>query len=189
MQLYRNAQSHQRLAKQSKIASQRQYRVKEGDGFQELRQVIRSVTGETPQTRSETLKKAAELLRRLMRQHEAISRHESLPPLESSSVSPYEIDDGSHNSYEPLVIPDETWTSAIPPWTRNSSPMSDTSATSSMLDYQGHPQAEIHHIVGVGGDWNLVQPTPLQFPQTSFPAQWTLINSNIDQVPYYNGWE
>jgi hypothetical protein len=57
MQLYRNAQSHQRLAKQSKIASQRQYRVKEGDGFQELRQVIRSVTGETPQTRSETLKK------------------------------------------------------------------------------------------------------------------------------------
>jgi len=57
MQLYRGAQSCQRPAKHSKIASQRQYRVKEGDGFQELRVVIHSVTGETPQTRRETLKK------------------------------------------------------------------------------------------------------------------------------------
>ncbi|KAG2344526.1 hypothetical protein BDR05DRAFT_961931 [Suillus weaverae] len=189
MQLYRTAQSYQRPAKQSKIASQRQYRVKEGDGFQELREVIRSVTGEAPQTRRETLKKAAELLRQLSREHGAISRHEPLPPLEASSASPYEVDQGSHTSYEPLVIPNnETWTNAIAPWTRNSSPMSDTSTTSSMLEYQGHPQAEMYHVVGGGGDWNLVQPTPSQFRQSSFPAQWndlSLIHSNIDQVPYY----
>src|SRR6267154_698806 len=57
MQLYRGAQGSQRPIKHSKITSQRQYRVKEGDGFQELRDVIRSVTGEAPQTRRETLKK------------------------------------------------------------------------------------------------------------------------------------
>ncbi|KAG0703793.1 hypothetical protein DFH29DRAFT_418516 [Suillus ampliporus] len=188
MQLYRNAQSYQRPAKQSKIASQRQYRVKEGDGFQELREVIRSVTGEAPQTRRETLKKAAELLRQLSRDG-AISRHEPLPPLEGSLGSPYEVDQGTHTSYEPLVIPDtETWANAIAPWPRNSSPMSDTSATSSMLEYHGHPQAEVHHVVGCRDDWNLVQPTPLQFRQPSFSAQWndlSLIHSNVDQVPFY----
>ncbi|KAG1836360.1 hypothetical protein DFJ58DRAFT_865167 [Suillus subalutaceus] len=192
MQLYRGTQSYQRPAKQSKIASQRQYRVKEGDGFQELRLVIHSVTGETPQTRRETLKKAAELLQQLSKEHEAISRHEPLQPLEFSSESSYEIDEGSHTSYEPLAMPNnETWTNAIAPcqWTRNSSPTSDTSATSSMLEYQGHPQAEIHHVVGGGGDWNLVHPTPSQFRQTSFSAQWSLIHSNIDQVPYYKEWE
>ncbi|KAG1882634.1 hypothetical protein F4604DRAFT_1902027 [Suillus subluteus] len=195
MQLYRGTQSYQRPAKQSKIASQRQYRVKEGDGFQELRLVIHSVTGETPQTRRETLKKAAELLQQLSKEHEAISRHEPLQPLEFSSASPYhEIDEGSHTSYhdEPLAMPNnETWTNAIQvaPWTRNSSsPISDTSATSSMLEYQGHPQAEIHHVVG-GGGWNLVHPTPSQFRQTSCSAQWLLIHSNIDQVPYYKEWE
>ncbi|KAG1818455.1 uncharacterized protein BJ212DRAFT_1479467 [Suillus subaureus] len=145
---------------------------------------------ETPQTRRETLKKAAELLRQLSSEHEATSRHEPLPPLEFSSASPYEVDEGSHTSYEPLVIPNnETWTNAITPWMRNSSPISDTSATSSMVEYQGHPQAEIHHVVGGGGDWNLVQPTPTQFRQTSFSAQWSLIHSNIDQVPYYKEWE
>ncbi|KAG2079797.1 uncharacterized protein F5147DRAFT_762778 [Suillus discolor] len=92
MHLYRGAQSYQRPPKQSKIASQRQYRVKEGDGFQELKDVIRSVTGETPQTRRETLKKAAQLLQDLSREHGAISRHEPLPPLEYSSASPYEAD-------------------------------------------------------------------------------------------------
>lgn len=189
MQLYHGVQAYQRPAKQSKIASQRQYRVKEGDGFQELREVIRAVTGEAPQTRRETLKKAAELLRQLSREHEGISRHEPLPPLEISSASPYEVDQGSYTTYEPLVIPNnDTWTNAIAPWTRNSSPMSDTSATSSLLEYQGHSQAEIHRVVDVGGDWNLVQPTPSQFRQTSFSAQWndlSLIHSNIDQVPYY----
>lgn len=62
MQLYHGVQSY-RPAKQSKIASQRQYRVKEGDGFQELREVIRFVTGEAPQTRRETLKKGIPLLK------------------------------------------------------------------------------------------------------------------------------
>jgi hypothetical protein len=42
---------------------------------------------------------AAELLRQLSGEHKAISRHEPLPPLESSSASPYEIDEGSHMSY------------------------------------------------------------------------------------------
>ncbi|KAG2151421.1 hypothetical protein DEU56DRAFT_752330 [Suillus clintonianus] len=186
MQLYRDTQGYQRPAKQSKIASQRQYRVKEGDGFQELREVIRSVTGEAPQTRRETLKKAAELLRQLSRENEATSRHEPLPPLETS---PYEVDQGSNTSYEPLVIPNnEAWTNAISPWTRNSSPMSDTSATSSMLEYHGQSQAEIHYVVGRGGDWNLVQPTPSQFRQSSFSAHWndlSHVHSNIDQVPYY----
>lgn len=181
MQFQHGSQSHyQRPAKQSKITSQRQYRIKEGDRFQELREVIHSVTGETPQTRRDILKKAAELLRHLSREHAAmISRHGSLSPLVFSSALPYEVDEGS---YEPLVIPNETWT-------RNSSPMSDTSTTGLMLEYQGHPQAEIHH-VGVAGDWNLVQPTPSQFQQTAFPGQWndlSLFHSNvdIDQVPYY----
>ncbi|KAG1882628.1 hypothetical protein F4604DRAFT_1902019 [Suillus subluteus] len=189
MQLCRGTQSYQRPTKQSKIVSQRQYRVKEWGGFQELREVIHSVTGEIPQTRSETLKKAAELLRELSREHEAISKHEPLPSLEFSSASSYEIDEGSHTSYDPLVIPNEMWPSATAPWTRNNSPASDTSATSSTLEYQGHPQAEIHHVIGGGGDWNLVQPTPVQFRQTSSSAQWSLVQSNIDQVPYYNGWE
>ncbi|KAG1852010.1 hypothetical protein C8R48DRAFT_777609 [Suillus tomentosus] len=187
MHLYRGTQSYQRPAKQSKIASQRQYRVKEGDGFQELKDVIRSVTGETPQTRRETLKKAAQLLQDLSREPGAISRHEPLPPLEYSSASPYEADQRSHTTYEPLVIPNnETWTNAIA--SRNSSPMSDTSVTSSMLEYQGHPQTEIHHVVGGGGNWSLVQPTPSQFRHNSFPGQWndmSLIHSNIDRVPYY----
>lgn len=57
-----------------------------------------------------------------------------------------------------------------------------------MLEYQGNPQAEIHRAADGGGDWNFVQPTPSQFRQTSFSAQWndlSLIHSNIDQVPYY----
>ncbi|KAG2057709.1 hypothetical protein BDR06DRAFT_951328 [Suillus hirtellus] len=66
MHLYRGTQSYQRPAKQSKIASQRQYRVKEGDGFQELKDVIRSVTGETPQTRRETLKKGRLVLKQVL---------------------------------------------------------------------------------------------------------------------------
>ncbi|KAG2155812.1 uncharacterized protein EDB93DRAFT_53478 [Suillus bovinus] len=195
MQLYRGAQSYQRpVPKQSKIASQRQYRVKEGDGFQELKTAIRLITGETPQTRRETLKKAAELLRELSREHDGeISRHEPLPPLEfsSASESPYEAERESHTSYEPLVIPNnETWANAIVSRTRNSSPMSDASATSSMLEYQGYTQTEIHHAVGGGGDWSLVQPTPSQFRHVSFSTQcqWndlSLIHSNIDQVPYY----
>ncbi|KAG1818449.1 uncharacterized protein BJ212DRAFT_1576245 [Suillus subaureus] len=189
MQLCHGAQSYQRPTKQSKIVSQRQYRVKEGGGFQELREVIHSVTGEIPQTRRETLKKAAELLRQLSSKYEAISKYEPPPSLEFSSASPYETDEGSHTSYESLVMPNEAWTSTIAPWTRNSSPVSDTSATSSMLEYQGHPQAEIHHVVGGGDDWNLVQPTPSQFRQTSFSAQWSLIHSNVDQVPYYKEWE
>jgi hypothetical protein len=57
MQPYRGAQSYQRRTKQSKSVSQRQYRLKEGGGFQELRGVIFSVTGENPQTRGEILKK------------------------------------------------------------------------------------------------------------------------------------
>ncbi|KAG1742359.1 uncharacterized protein EDB91DRAFT_308383 [Suillus paluster] len=189
MQLYHNEQSYQRPAKQSKIASQRQYRVKEGDGFEELRKVIYSVTGEAPQTRRETLKKAAEVLRQLSRESEAISRHEPLPPLASSSASSYEVIQGTHTSYEPLIIPNnETWTNAIAPWPRNNSPMSDTSATSSMLEYHDHPQAEAYHMVGRGGDWNLVQPTPSQFRQSSFSTQWndpSLIRLNVDQVPFY----
>jgi hypothetical protein len=67
MQLYCGEQSYQRPGKQSKIASQRQYRVKEGDGFQELREVIRSVTGEAPQTRRETLKKGMLVLKYVLR--------------------------------------------------------------------------------------------------------------------------
>lgn len=182
MQFQHGSQSHyQRPAKQSKITSQRQYRIKEGDMFQELREVIHSVTGETPQTRRDILKKATELLRQLSREHvTTISRHESLSPLVFSSALPYEIDERSYTSYEPLVIPNETWT-------RNSSPISDTSTTSSMLEYQGHPQAEFHH-VGMVGDLDLVQPTPSQFQQTSFSAQWndlSLFDPNIYQVPYY----
>ena len=61
MQVYRNSHSNQRPVKQSKIQSQRQYRVKEGDGFQELRDVIRLVTGEAPQTRRDILTKGLEL--------------------------------------------------------------------------------------------------------------------------------
>ncbi|KAG1751204.1 hypothetical protein EDB19DRAFT_1280267 [Suillus lakei] len=177
---------YQRPAKQSKIASQRQYRVKQEDGFQELREVIRSVTGEAPQTRRETLKKAAELLQQLLRNHGAISRHGPLPRLEISSAPPYEIDQGSHMSYEPPVIPNEPWTNTIATWTMNSSSTSDKLATGSILEHHGHPQAEIHHVV-CEGDCNLVQPTPSQFQQSSFSAQWndlSLIHSNIDQVPY-----
>lgn len=68
--------------------------------------------------------------------------------------------------------------------------MSDTSATSSMLEYEyrGHPQAEVHHMVSGGGDWNLVQPTPSQFRQYSLPTQWNdLVHSSVDQVPFYVG--
>ncbi|KAG2058214.1 hypothetical protein BDR06DRAFT_994509 [Suillus hirtellus] len=183
MDLYHNAQSYQRPAKQNKIASQRQYRVKEGDGFEELKDAIRSVTGETPQTRHETLKKAAELLWDLSREHGTISRHEPLPPLEYSSASPYEADQESRAAYEP---PNKTWKNAIASRTRNSSP--DTSVTSSILGYQGHPQTEIHHIVGGGGNRSLVQPTPSRFRHNSSPGQWndmSLIHSNIDRVPYY----
>jgi len=57
MQVYCSTQGYQRPRKQSKIASQRQYRVKEEGGFQELRDMICLVTGEVPQTRRETLKK------------------------------------------------------------------------------------------------------------------------------------
>ncbi|KAG2359482.1 hypothetical protein BDR07DRAFT_1462515 [Suillus spraguei] len=189
MQSHRDAQSYQHPAKKSKIASQRQYREKEGDGFQELREAIRSVIGETPQTRRETLKKAAEILRELSKEHGTISRHEPLPPLEFSSKHPYEVDEVFHASYEPLVIPsNETWTKAVASWTRNNSPMSDTSATSSMLEYQAYPQAEIHYAVGGGDNWNLVQSTPSQFRQNYFSAQWndpSHIHLNIDKVPYY----
>ncbi|KAG1736779.1 hypothetical protein EDB19DRAFT_1910113 [Suillus lakei] len=101
MQLYSRAQGYQRPVKQSKIASQRQYRVKEGDGFQELRDVICSVTGEVPQTRRETLKTAAELLRQLSKENGTISSDE----LESSSASLYEVDQGPHTAYEPLLVP------------------------------------------------------------------------------------
>ncbi|KAG1865599.1 hypothetical protein C8R48DRAFT_772601 [Suillus tomentosus] len=186
MDLYHGAQSYQRPAKQNKIASQRQYRVKEGDGFEELKDAIRSVTGETPQTRHEILKKAAELLWDLSGEHGAISRHEPLPPLEYSSASLYEADQKFRTAYEPPVIPNnETWKNAIASRTRNSSP--DTPVTSSILEYQGHPQTEIHHIFGGGGNWSLVQPTPSQFRHNSFPGQWndmSLIHSNIDRVPY-----
>ncbi|KAG2070348.1 hypothetical protein BDR04DRAFT_1100038 [Suillus decipiens] len=192
MQFHSGAPSYPHPAKKSKIASQRQYREKEGDGFQELREAIRSVIGETPQTRRETLKKAAEILRELSKEHGTISRHEPLPPLEFSSKQPYEVDEEFHASYEPLVIPsNETWTKAVASWTRNTSPMSDTSATNLMLEYQGYPQAEIHYPVG-GGDncqWNSVQSTPSQFRQTSFSTQWndpSHIHSNINHlVPYY----
>ncbi|KAG2359487.1 hypothetical protein BDR07DRAFT_1611346 [Suillus spraguei] len=189
MQFHRGAQSYQRPAKPSKIASQRHYREKEGDGFQELREAIRSVIGETPQTRRETLKKAAELLRDLSSEHGIISRHEPLPPLQFSSESPYNVDEGSRTSCEPLVIPsNETWTNAIASLARNSSPLSDTSATSSMSECRGYPQAEVNHAVGGGGDWNLVQLTPSQFRQTFVSAQWndlSHIHLSIDQVPYY----
>lgn len=60
MQLYRSAQSHHRPAKKDKIHSQRQYRVKEGDGFQELRDIICSLTGKSPQTRRDVLTKGLE---------------------------------------------------------------------------------------------------------------------------------
>ncbi|KAG2070342.1 hypothetical protein BDR04DRAFT_1198656 [Suillus decipiens] len=189
MQFHRGAQSYQRPAKQSKIASQRHYREKEGDGFQELREAIRSMIGETPQTRRETLKKAAELLREFSSEHGTISRHEPLPPLKFSSESPYDVDKASCTSCEPLVIPsNETWTNAIASWTRNSSPMSDTSATNSMPECQGYPQAEINYAIGGGGDWNLVQSTPPQFRQAFVSAQWndlSHIHLSIDQVPYY----
>lgn len=118
MQLYRSTQSHQRPVKQSKIASQRQYRVKEGDGFQELRDVIRSMTGEAPQTRREILTKgseyrpsnaryilipgpstAAELLKQISKENEASSRHEPLPALEIPSAPLYESDQHPHTSY------------------------------------------------------------------------------------------
>ncbi|KAG1795390.1 uncharacterized protein HD556DRAFT_1442234 [Suillus plorans] len=114
MDLYHGAQSYQRPAKQNKIASQRQYRVKEGDGFEELKDAIRSVTGETPQTRHETLKKAAELLWDLSREHGAISRHEPLPPLEYSSASPYEADQGSRTAYGTRFQLVDDWTLEIP---------------------------------------------------------------------------
>ncbi|KAG2125785.1 hypothetical protein DEU56DRAFT_561936 [Suillus clintonianus] len=202
MQLYRNTQRYQRPVKQSKIASQRQYRVKEGDGFQELRDVIHSVSGETPQTRRETLKAgilvskcvlpcvlipctAAELLKQFFGENGSISRHE--PPLESSSESPYEAEQGPHTSYERLLVPDgETCTNTIAPWTENVSPTSERSATSTMLEYySGYPQEEAQCMVGCGGDWNLVQPTPSQF---SFSTQWndlSFVHMNIDQVPFY----
>ncbi|KAG2070353.1 hypothetical protein BDR04DRAFT_1198676 [Suillus decipiens] len=187
MQFPRDAQSPQRPAKKRKITSQRQYREKEGDGFQELRDAIRSVIGETPQTRRETLNKAAELLRELSKE-QIISRHEPLPPLEFSSKFSNEVDEGSHTSYEPIVIPsNKTWKNAVAS-VRNSIPMSDTATTSSMLKHPGHPQAEIHYAVGDGDSWNFVQSTPSQFRQTSFSAQWnnlSHIHLNIDQVPYY----
>ncbi|OJA08786.1 hypothetical protein AZE42_01319 [Rhizopogon vesiculosus] len=191
MQLYRNAQTNQRPVKQSKIASQRQYRVKEGDGFQELRDVIRSLTGEAPQTRREILTKAAELLKQTSRENRASSRHEPLPALESPPASLYEFNQRPQSSYEPLILPNnEAWKNASTTWTRNSSPMSDTSATSSMLECHSHPQVEIHevHRVVGGGNWNLVQPTPSQFRQYSFPTQWndlSLVHSSVDQVPFY----
>ncbi|KAG2085286.1 uncharacterized protein F5147DRAFT_659551 [Suillus discolor] len=204
MNLYCGAQSYQHPAKQNKIASQRQYRVKEGDGFQELKDVIRLVTGETPQTRCETLKKAAELLRDLSREHGEISRHEPLPPLKYSSTSAYETDQGSRTAYGTRFQLVDDRISEIPRTScnsqqrdvdkrhcikgKNSSPMSDTSVMSSILEYEGHPQTEIHHIVGGEGNWNLVQPTPSQFRHNSFPGQWndmSLIHSNVDRVPYY----
>ncbi|KAG2153863.1 hypothetical protein DEU56DRAFT_751560 [Suillus clintonianus] len=186
MQLHRSMQGCQRPAKQSKIASQRQYRVNEGDGFQELRDIIRLVTGEAPQTRRETLKKGAELLRQFSTEKGSISRHEPLPPLENPLATPYcEVDQESHISYEPLVIPNnETWTVAIAPWTRNSNPMPDTFETTPML-YNSHPQEEIHHVVSREGDWNFVRPTPPQFRQYSLSAQWNYlspIHLNVDQV-------
>ncbi|KAG2359478.1 hypothetical protein BDR07DRAFT_1488162 [Suillus spraguei] len=188
MQFHHDAQSNQRPTRKRKIASQRHYREKEGDGFQELRNVIRSVIGETPQTRRETLNKAAELLRELSKEQK-YSLYEPLPPLEFPSKSSNEVDEGSHTSYvEPIVIPsNETWTNAVASW-GNSIQMSDTEATSSMLERQGYPQAEIHYAVGGGDNWNFVQSTPSQFRQTSFSAQWndlSHIHLNIDQVPYY----
>ncbi|KAG1804155.1 hypothetical protein EV424DRAFT_309664 [Suillus variegatus] len=187
MQLYRGTQSHQHPPRQSKIASQRQYRVNEGDGFQELRAVIRSVTGKLPQTRRDTLKKAAELLRQLSRELEENSKHGPLPLSELLSASTHEVDQVSHTSYEPpLIHNNETWTNTIAPRTRNNSPMSDTSVTSSMLEYQGQPQTEIHYVVGGGGDlgWNL-----LQFQHTSeFFAQQndlSFLHSNINQASHY----
>lgn len=186
MQLYRSTQSHQHPPRQSKIASQRQYRVNEGDGFQELRAVIRSVTGKLPQTRRDTLKKAAELLRQLSRELEENSRHEPFPLSEAST---YEVNQGSHTSYEPpLIHNNETWTNTIAPRTRNNSPMSDTSVTSSMLEYQGQPQTEIHYVVGHGGggdlDWNLPQ---FQHTSEFFAQQNDLpfLHSNINQASYY----
>ncbi|KAG1717589.1 hypothetical protein EDB19DRAFT_1710518 [Suillus lakei] len=183
MQFYHRAQGYRRPVKQSKIASQRQYRVKEGDGFQELRDVICSVTGEVPQTRRETLKTAAELLRQLSKENGAISSHE----LKSSSASPYEVDQGLHTSNEPLLVPnnESTCTNTFVPWTENGNPMSETSATRTTLEYYDHPQEEVHHAVGHDSDWNSVQPNPSQF---SFSSQWndlSFIHLNIDQVPFY----
>jgi hypothetical protein len=85
------------------------------------------------------------------------------------------------------MLPDETWIDASAPWVRNSSsPMADTSAMNSMLDYHGYPPADVYHMTG--GDWNLAQPIPLQCQQSSFFAQWddlTFIHSNIDHVPFF----
>ncbi|OJA16033.1 hypothetical protein AZE42_04295 [Rhizopogon vesiculosus] len=186
MQVYCSTQGYQRPRKQSKIASQRQYRVKEEGGFQELRDMICLVTGEVPQTRRETLKKAAELLRQMSTEG-VISGHERLPASESPLASSHEFNQSVQAPYEPLMLPDETWIDASAPWASNSnSPIPDTSATSSMLEYHGYPQEDVYH--AMGGDWNLVQPTPLQCQQTSFSAQWddlTFIHSNIDHVPFY----
>jgi len=96
-------------------------------------------------------------------------------------------DISSYKSLEPLLLPDEMWTDASAPWARTSgSPMPDTSATSPMLEYHAYPQADLYH--AISGDWNLVPPTPLQCPQSSFSPQWddlTFIHSNIDHVPFY----
>jgi hypothetical protein len=146
---------------------------------------------------------AAELLRQ-MSTDGAISGHEQLPASESPLASSNEFNQSvqtpygthffllvgrvsSYTSLEPLMLPDETWIDASAPWARNSnSPIPDTSTTSSMLEYHGYPQEDVYH--AMGGDWNLVQPTPLQCQQTSFSAQWddlAFIHSNIDHVPFY----
>jgi hypothetical protein len=152
---------------------------------------------------------AAELLKQTSRENGASSRHEALPALESPSSSLYEFNQRPHTSYgrrsfsmaangfsltslEPLILPNnDVWENASATWTRNSSPMSDTSATSSLLERHSHSHAEVHHRVGGGGgDWNLVHPTPSQFRQyrDSFPSQWndlSLVHSSVDQVPFY----
>jgi len=58
MQLYQSRPCP--LKKKNKIDLQRQYRVKEGDGFQELRDIICSLTGKSPQTRRDVLTKGLE---------------------------------------------------------------------------------------------------------------------------------
>ena len=92
---------------------------------------------------------------------------------------------------EPFILPNnEAWTNANTTGTRNSSPMSDSSATSSLPEFHGHPQAEGDYPVNSWNQWNLVQPTPSQFRQYSSQAQRNdlpvaLNYSNVDQVPFY----
>ncbi|KIJ61537.1 hypothetical protein HYDPIDRAFT_42515 [Hydnomerulius pinastri MD-312] len=97
--------------KVNKTILQRQYREKEGESFNLLRDAIKELTGEDPGTRSEILSKATQLLRSLgaenrrLKQQDTPSRSELLPPL----FSPGSPHPGSSfgmvvgNSYETLT--------------------------------------------------------------------------------------